>query len=110
MPITNRSLAGSIAVPGLYFVYNLASRRNGTLYVGSTNDLVRRVFEHRTKAVPGFTSRYNVTRLVHYQQLGELSAAIQRERNIKHWSRAWKIALVERENPDWRDLFEEIAT
>ena len=93
----------------VYFVYILASRRNGTLYVGSTNDLIRRVHEHRTKAVPGFTSRYNVTRLVHYEQFGELSAAIQRERNIKHWSRAWKIALIEKENSEWRDLFDEIA-
>ena len=94
----------------VFFVYILASRKNGTLYVGSTNDLVRRVYQHRTKAIPGFTNRYNVTRLVHFQQFGEISAAIQRERNLKHWSRAWKIDLIEKTNPDWRDLFDEIAS
>ncbi len=94
----------------VFFVYILASRRNGTLYVGSTNDLIRRVHEHRTKAVPGFTSKYSVTRLVHFEQFADLSAAIQRERNIKHWSRAWKIALIERTNCEWHDLYEEIAS
>ena len=94
----------------VFFVYILASRKNGTLYIGSTNDLVRRVHQHRTKATPGFTSRYNVTRLVHFEQFGEISAAIQRERNLKHWSRAWKIDLIEKNNADWRDLFDEIAS
>lgn len=93
-----------------YFVYVLASRRNGTLYTGMTNDLVRRVFEHRSGAVPGFASRYGVFRLVHFEFFDELTLAAQRERNIKHWSRAWKIALIERQNPEWRDLYDDVAT
>lgn len=73
-----------------YFVYTLASRRDGTLYTGMTNNLVRWLFEHRSGAVPGFASRHGVFRLVHFELFDELTRAVQRERNIKHWSRAWK--------------------
>jgi putative endonuclease len=91
------------------WVYVLTSRRNGPLYVGVTNDLVRRVHEHRTKAVPGFTSRYGLSVLVHFEQYEDPVTAIQREKNLKHWSRAWKVTLIERDNPDWRDLWPEIT-
>ena len=87
----------------------LASRPRGTIYIGVTSDLARRVWEHRCGAVPGFTHRYGVERLVWFEVFDDVRAAIQREKTLKHWLRAWKIALVERANPDWRDLWEEIA-
>jgi putative endonuclease len=93
-----------------YYVYMLASRRLGTLYIGVTNDLVRRVYEHRCGAVPGFASRYGTRRLAWFETHDDVKAAIQREKNIKHWVRAWKIALIERANPDWSDLYDEIAS
>ena len=92
-----------------YRVYILCSKRNGTLYVGVTNDLARRVHEHRTGAVPGFTRRYDVTRLVWYEDYGEVTEAIAREKSLKRWKRAWKLALIERMNPEWRDLYEDLA-
>ena len=92
-----------------YYVYILASRKNGTLYIGVTNDLVRRVHEHRNHVVDGFTKKYDVDRLVYFETFEYGQAALQRERTMKHWRRDWKIALIERENPDWRDLFESIA-
>ena len=92
-----------------YYVYILASRRNGTLYVGVTNDLVRRVYEHRSRAVPGFTRRYEVDRLVWFEAHAEITAAIQREKSLKRWLRRWKIDLIECANPTWRDLYDEIA-
>jgi putative endonuclease len=87
-----------------YFVYILASKRNGTLYVGVTNDLARRVSEHKEKAVPGFKRRYRVDILVWYEAHGDISEAIAREKEIKGWNRAWKIRLIERVNPVWNDL------
>ncbi|MEP6830619.1 MAG: GIY-YIG nuclease family protein [Rhizomicrobium sp.] len=87
-----------------YFVYMLASRRNGTLYVGVTNDLGHRVAEHKTKAVPGFTKRYGVDILVWHEAHGDISDAIAREKQIKGWNRAWKIQLIEKDNSGWNDL------
>jgi putative endonuclease len=87
-----------------YFVYMLASRRNGTLYVGVTNDLVRRVGEHKEKAVSGFTKRYDVCLLVWYEAFGDINDAIAREKQIKGWNRVWKIRLIEKENSGWNDL------
>jgi len=92
-----------------YWVYILANSKKGTLYVGVTNDLVRRIFQHREREIRGFTSRYAVTRLVHCEQYDDPRTAIQRERKLKHWSRDWKIALIERGNPDWRDRYDEIT-
>ncbi|NEW88245.1 GIY-YIG nuclease family protein [Rhodopseudomonas sp. WA056] len=92
-----------------YYVYLLASRKDGALYVGVTNDLVRRVYEHRTKAVPGFTSKYNIAKLVWFEIHDDPISAITREKEIKKWRRAWKLALIERDNPGWDDLFETIA-
>ena len=93
-----------------FWVYILASRPGGTLYVGVTNDLIRRVYEHRNGMVPGFTKRYGVKRLVYFEEYDTARAAIQREKNIKHWPREWKIDLIISMNPEWRDLYDEIAS
>lgn len=96
-----------MAKPG--YVYILASRRNGTLYVGVTSDLMKRVCEHKTDAVPGFTRKYQVHKLVYLEVFDAIEDAIVREKRIKEWKRAWKIRLIEDRNPEWRDLYEEIA-
>ena len=93
-----------------YWVYILASKRNGTLYVGVTKDLVRRVYEHREGLVDGFSKTHNVKLLVYYESHDRAIDAIQREKNIKHWSRAWKLNTIRAFNPDWRDLFDDIAS
>ena len=85
-------------------VYILASRRNGTLYVGVTSDLVRRVWEHKHDMVEGFTKKYSVHRLVYFEEYGDIRNAITREKQLKKWNRAWKLRLIEADNPDWRDL------
>ena len=87
-----------------YFVYMLASRRNGTLYVGVTNDLSRRTWEHREKCVPGFTKRYGVDILVWYEIHDVINVAILREKQIKGWNRTWKLRLIEKNNSSWNDL------
>jgi len=92
-----------------FFVFILASKRNGTLYVGVTNDIVKRVSEHRADLVEGFTEKYGVHALVWFEQTPNVAAAIQREKQIKKWRRSWKIELIERGNPDWRDLYGEIV-
>jgi putative endonuclease len=92
-----------------YYVYLLASGKHGTLYLGVTSDLVRRIYEHRTKAVPGFTSRYGVNRLVWFECYDNPVSAITREKQIKKWRRDWKIALIEQDNPDWLDLYDAIT-
>jgi putative endonuclease len=91
-----------------YYVYILVSRRNGTLYVGVTHDLKYRVGQHKQKVVPGFTKKYQVTMLVYYESTGLIKSAIAREKQIKAGSRAKKIALIEKMNPEWRDLFNEL--
>jgi putative endonuclease len=96
-------------MPSSYFVYILASRRNGTLYVGVTNDLVRRIGEHKSKLVPGFTRKYRVDKLVYFEEYASVLEARARERALKRWDRAWKLALIEAMNPQWRDLSEELA-
>jgi len=90
-------------------VYMLASRRNGTLYTGSTIDLARRIHEHRTGAMPGFTRDYGVTMLVWYEEYPRVIDARIREYAIKRWRRAWKLALIEAFNPAWRDLYEDLG-
>ena len=92
-----------------YFVYILASGRNGTLYIGVTNDLVRRVWEHREGLVPGFTKRYDVKMLVYYEQFQNIGFAIHRETRLKKWKRQWKLELIESVNPDWNDLYEGLG-
>ncbi len=91
-----------------YFIYLLASGKKGTLYVGVTNNLVRRVFKQRTQVVEGFTQRYNVHHLVWFETTDSIEAAIGREKQLKNWKRAWKVALIEKSNPDWRDLYESL--
>ena len=89
-------------------VYIVTNRPNGTLYTGVTSDLPRRIFEHREGRIKGFTQRYGLKRLVWYTHFEEISAAIQHERNMKHWPRAWKVRLILGMNDDWRDLYEEL--
>ena len=93
----------------VYHVYILASRSR-VLYVGVTNDLLRRVLQHREGQVPGFTSRYKIHRLVHYEPFGDIRNAIAREKEIKNWTRAKKVALIESKNPTWEDLAERYFT
>jgi len=88
-----------------FYVYILASKKNGTLYTGVTNDLVRRVYEHKNNLVKGFTRKYDVHRLVYFENTDDINAAISREKCIKKWKRAWKIKLIERNNPGWKDLY-----
>jgi len=90
-------------------VYILASKRNGTLYTGVTNDLARRVYEHKYDMVPGFTQKHEVHRLVYFELFEDMREAITREKRIKVWKRAWKIRLIEEKNPDWKDLYDEIT-
>jgi putative endonuclease len=90
-------------------VYILASRRNGTLYVGVTSDLVKRVWEHKNDLVVGFTQRYAVHALVWFERHETMDSAISREKAIKEWRRRWKLKLIEEQNPDWRDLYDDIV-
>ena len=91
------------------YVYLLASGKHHTLYLGVTNDLIRRVYEHKTKAKPGFTSRYDVNRLVWFEIYDDAETAITREKEIKKWRRDWKVALIEEANPHWDDLYDSIT-
>ncbi|MBU4311255.1 MAG: GIY-YIG nuclease family protein [Candidatus Omnitrophica bacterium] len=93
-----------------YYVYMLASKRNGALYIGVTNDLIRRVYEHKQGLVEGFTKKYNVNRLVFFEETNDVESAITREKRLKKWNRKWKIELIEKDNPEWKDLYSEIAT
>jgi len=92
---------------GQYFVYILASQRNGTLYIGMTNDLIRRIYQHKNDLVEGFTKKYGIHRLVWYEVADTPLAAITREKQLKKWNRAWKLRLIEEMNPEWKDLYEE---
>jgi putative endonuclease len=93
-----------------YYVYILASRKDGAIYLGVTNDIVRRVYDHRTKAVRSFTSKYNITRLVWFEIYDDPISAISREKELKKWKRAWKTQLIEAQNPQWNDLYESICS
>jgi putative endonuclease len=101
--------AGIQREPMSFFVYVLASRRNGTLYIGMTDNLARRVWEHQSGAVPGFTKKYGVKTLVWYELHESRETAFQRERQLKKWNRAWKLKLIEQLNPNWRDLTVELV-
>jgi putative endonuclease len=91
------------------FVYILASAKHGTLYIGVTSDLIRRVFEHKTKVAPGFTRKYDVTKLVYFEIFDDAMSAIEREKELKKWRRDWKIRLIEENNPAWVDLYEGLV-
>jgi putative endonuclease len=99
----------SMSIERSYWVYILASRIGGTLYIGVTNDLMRRVYEHKMGLADGFTKKYRVHRLVYFEQHGDIRAAILREKQMKKWNRAWKIKLIEEKNPNWDDLYPSIA-
>ena len=92
-----------------YYVYILASKKNGTLYIGSTSDLVKRVWQHKKKVIPGFTSRYNVVSLVYFEQFDDVYEMAHRERRMKEWQRKSKIRIIEQKNPQWQDLFNTIC-
>lgn len=92
-----------------FFVYILASRQNGTLYIGVTSDITKRIHEHKTKAADGFTKKYGIDMLVYLEAHDTAEAAILREKQMKEWKRAWKVALIEKSNPEWRDLYGDIS-
>lgn len=94
--------------PCSYFVYILCSKPFGTLYTGVTNDLIRRIYEHKNKLIEGFTKKYNVSRLVYYELHQSIEAAIIREKQIKHWPRAFRINLITQDNPMWEDLYDKL--
>jgi putative endonuclease len=89
----------------MYFVYILASKKDGVLYIGVTNDLIRRVFEHKNSFSKGFTNKYFVHRLVYFEETTDIHSAISREKQLKKWNRQWKIELIEKDNPNWEDLY-----
>ena len=91
-----------------YFIYILASKKNGTLYIGLTNNLIRRVSEHKNNVTDGFTNKYGVHRLVYFESTNDVDAAITREKQMKKWRRQWKINLIEQENPNWDDLYADL--
>jgi putative endonuclease len=88
-----------------YYVYILASKRNGTLYIGVTSELIKRVYEHKNNLINGFTKKYDVHNLVYYEPTEDINSAIKREKQLKKWKRAWKIEIIEKVNPKWRDLY-----
>lgn len=92
-----------------YYVYIMASKRNGTLYTGVTNDIIRRVFEHKTDMNDCFTKRYQVHMLVYFEEYEDINEAIWREKCIKRWKRKWKLRLIEKDNPNWIDLYDELV-
>lgn len=90
-----------------FYIYILASKKNGTLYIGMTNDLIRRVHEHKSGLIGGFTKKYSINKLVYFESTEDVIAAILREKRLKKWKRQWKIELIEKSNPQWRDLAED---
>ena len=88
-----------------YYVYIIASQKNGTIYIGVTSDLIQRVYKHKNKLIKGFTSQHNVSLLVYFESTTDVHSAIAREKQLKNWHRAWKIALIEKSNPYWNDLY-----
>jgi putative endonuclease len=93
----------------MYYVYIMASKRNGTLYIGVTNNLTKRVYEHKHNLVEGFTKKYGVHKLVYYEQSEDVRSAIEREKILKTWQRQWKLRLIEEMNPEWNDLYDGLT-
>lgn len=111
--LSSRRRPGSIGSRGLieketYYVYIVASKRYGTLYIGSTSDLVKRIWEHKNKVADGFTKKHNVDQLVYYERHETPESMVKRERNMKDWQRQWKINLIEENNPNWYDLYPDL--
>ncbi|KPJ67331.1 MAG: hypothetical protein AMJ43_05280 [Coxiella sp. DG_40] len=92
----------------MFYVYILASKRNGTLYIGVTSNLIKRIYQHKNGFVNGFSEKYDVHMLIYYEQFSSIYSAISREKQLKHWRRKWKLELIERNNPNWRDLYFDI--
>ena len=92
----------------MYYVYILSSKRNGTLYIGVTRNLIKRVHEHKSRFVSGFTKDYLVNMLVYYEETGNVHSAIEREKRLKRWKRCWKLELIEKSNPNWKDLYYDL--
>ena len=91
-----------------YYIYILSNKRNGTLYIGITNNLVKRVWEHKSKISEGFTNKYDVSNLVFFEETSDINSAIRREKQLKSWNRKWKLNLIENFNPKWRDLYQDL--
>jgi putative endonuclease len=92
----------------IYHIYILSNHKNGTLYIGVTSDLAKRVYEHKAHLVEGFTDKYNLNKLVYYETMDDANVAITREKQLKKWNRQWKIELIEKDNPEWRDLYTDL--
>jgi putative endonuclease len=105
--IQGRSVARETAT--MYYVYILASRKNGTLYIGMTSDLMKRIYQHKNDLVKGFTKKYSVHTLVYFEQTADVQAALRREKQLKSWKRDWKMRLIEESNPGWHDLYDTLA-
>ena len=99
---------GDLEVRENFYVYILCSRRDGMLYTGVTNDLIKRVYEHKNKLTEGYTKKYNIDKLVYYEHSSSIEGAIIREKQIKHWKRSYRITLIEKENPEWVDLYDNL--
>jgi putative endonuclease len=93
-----------------YYVYVMANKRNGTIYVGVTSDLLKRVFQHKQNLVDGFTKKYNIHQLVYFEVSDDIQSAIAREKQLKNWKRLWKLKLIETINPEWEDLYDQIVS
>jgi putative endonuclease len=93
-----------------YFVYILASQKNGTLYIGVTSDLLKRIYEYKNKLVDGFTSEYGVDKLVYFESTSDVYSALTREKQLKNWRREWKLSLIEQNNPSWCDLYDNLIS
>ena len=92
-----------------YSVYIIASKRNGTLYIGITDDVIKRIAQHKSDEIGGFSRKYKVYQLVYFEETSDINAAITREKQLKKWKRAWKLRLIEKVNPEWRDLYQDIT-
>jgi putative endonuclease len=108
-PRSGRTRNPALIETAMFYVYLMASRKQGTLYLGVTNNLIRRVYEHKSKVTKGFTAQYDVNHLVWFESYDDPTNAITREKELKKWRRAWKIKLIETGNPDWKDLYPEIT-
>ena len=90
------------------YIYILSNKKNGTLYIGVTSDLIKRIYEHKQKVIDGFSKQYSLDKLVYYEVITDITTAIKREKQLKNWNRTWKIELIEKENSEWHDLYNDI--
>jgi len=90
------------------YIYILSNKKNGTLYIGVTSDLIKRIYEHKQKIIDGFSKQYSLDKLVYYEVISDITTAIKREKQLKNWNRSWKIELIEKENSEWHDLYNDI--